>query len=636
MTQKCNGVNPEVSNPLDARVSFFDSVKAVRPSREITLREFLAEVQGGVYREKVEACRAVKDDETAYREMKKDTLPAVSLSGRLKNRAAGASKGLNHSGVVQIDLDDLEDPAGVKEQLRDDPHIVFAFYSVGGDVKAGIYIDGTQHDRAFRAAERYFLEKYGVRADGAVKSPFHLCFVSADADVHIREDATPFPIPDEPQAGRTRFDRDVPDLEGWDGDPEDLPAWLQEKIESIPSAEDRSRIEMSVIEDLIRFGLSNDQILDLYVILEDTLGVRWVERNSNSGWLESQLKRARAHVAECAPGRPEDDFDELPDEDPPTGPAGMRCSDLVELDIPEISWIVPGLLATGLTVLAGKPKVGKSWFALQLCISVASGLGFLGRECVQGEVIYLALEDGPRRAKKRVLSLLNGQSAPHGLTFYYEWPRLDSGGLEALEGLIRSTPNLRLLVIDVWAKVRPLKKPRGATSYEIDYAEASRIKRLADNHNIALELVTHLRKPNGKSAAIDLFDEVSGSTGITGAADATFILTRTRNVADGELHVTGRDVDEIQLALTRNQSGGWDLIGPAGMVQRTPDMQKILEALVSLKSATPKQIAEATGQSESYVKKTLPKLLEAGAVRRLKYGVWAPAQEEANADFTEI
>ena len=65
-------------------------------------------------------------------------------------------------------------------------------------------------------------------------------------------------------------------------------------------------------------------------------------------------------------------------------------------------WIVDGIVPVGLTVLAGRPKIGKSWLALQLCKSICEGANILGKNVVQGRVLYLALEDNPRRMRKRM------------------------------------------------------------------------------------------------------------------------------------------------------------------------------------------------------------------------------------------
>jgi hypothetical protein len=114
---------------------------------------------------------------------------------------------------------------------------------------------------------------------------------------------------------------------------------------------------------------------------------------------------------------------------------GINAADLMSLDIPPPVEIVPGLLIEGHSLLCGKPKGGKSWMALEVAIAVASGRPALcGFQTVQGDVLYLALEDGKRRLQGRLRKLLGpNSSAPPALRFYTDWPRFLEGGLEALE-----------------------------------------------------------------------------------------------------------------------------------------------------------------------------------------------------------
>ena len=79
--------------------------------------------------------------------------------------------------------------------------------------------------------------------------------------------------------------------------------------------------------------------------------------------------------------------------------------ELYEHPLEPMACLVDGLLAPGLYILGGSPKVGKSWMALQLCLAVCGGKAFLGRATRKSEVLYLALEDGPQRLHSRALRL---------------------------------------------------------------------------------------------------------------------------------------------------------------------------------------------------------------------------------------
>ncbi|MET8510930.1 AAA family ATPase [Streptomyces sp. NPDC005077] len=230
-------------------------------------------------------------------------------------------------------------------------------------------------------------------------------------------------------------------------------------------------------------------------------------------------------------------------------------------EFPEPKWAVPGILAEGVSLLAGPPKVGKSWLSLGLGLSVAAGGHAFDSVPVDGgPVLYLALEDTPRRLKTRMGKLLGGQKAPAGLTLVTECPPFPQGGSEAIAQWLERHPDARMVVIDVFAKMRG-QAPQGVSAYDADYVSVGYAKRLADHYGIAVVLVHHVRK----MASEDFLTEVSGTNGIAGAADATLVLKRARGQADGILHVTGRDVSEAEYALQfQEASGAWHLLdGPA-------------------------------------------------------------------------
>src|SRR5918995_4663655 len=120
----------------------------------------------------------------------------------------------------------------------------------------------------------------------------------------------------------------------------------------------------------------------------------------------------------------------------------VRATELLAIEFPEPRWIVPGIIPEGTTILAGKPKMGKSWLALGT------------KRVERGAVLYLALEDNPRRLQSRLKKLLAGGAAPEGLELATEWPRLGDGGLDALEAWLNTHPDARLVVIDTLAKFR--------------------------------------------------------------------------------------------------------------------------------------------------------------------------------------
>ena len=79
------------------------------------------------------------------------------------------------------------------------------------------------------------------------------------------------------------------------------------------------------------------------------------------------------------------------------------AAELQHKKFPPIAYCVPDLIPEGLTIIAGKPKIGKSWMALDICVAIAGGRFCLGdRKPIQGDVLYAAMEDNERRMQRRI------------------------------------------------------------------------------------------------------------------------------------------------------------------------------------------------------------------------------------------
>ncbi len=302
---------------------------------------------------------------------------------------------------------------------------------------------------------------------------------------------------------------------------------------------------------------------------------------------------------------------------PETGPAAApqlrtawTADELMSMTFPEPRWAVPGILAEGVSLLAGPPKVGKSWLSLGLGLSVAAGGKALEAIDVKGgPVLYLALEDTPRRLQSRMGKILQGQKAPAGLTLVTACPTLPQGGEAAIARWLERNPDARMVVIDVFAKMRG-PAPVGLSAYDADYAAMGHAKRLADTYGVAVVLVHHVRKMGSD----DFLAEVSGTNGLAGAADATLVLKRARGQADGVLHVTGRDVDEAEYALSFQAAAGvWHLLdGPPEDHTLSDTRAAILRYVRGNPASTPKAITEATGLAYDNVRKTCKRMADDG------------------------
>lgn len=225
----------------------------------------------------------------------------------------------------------------------------------------------------------------------------------------------------------------------------------------------------------------------------------------------------------------------------PEKPRFVTAAELDRMELPPVQWAVPGLLPAGLVFLVAAPKMGKSWLAFDLCLSVAAGDEWLGHKTNQGATLYLALEDGLNRLQARLRTIGDGFTPPPaGCTLAINAPMLNAGLLEFLDGWLTANPDAKLVCIDTFQKIKP-PQGRNENAYGADYRICSPLQAWAIQHNICVLLVHHTKKGINPG---DVFEGVNGSQGLTGTADATLLLSKeNRFDADAVLSITGRDVE---------------------------------------------------------------------------------------------
>jgi AAA domain/IclR helix-turn-helix domain len=283
---------------------------------------------------------------------------------------------------------------------------------------------------------------------------------------------------------------------------------------------------------------------------------------------------------------------------------------------PPVAFCVPDLIPEGLTLIAGKPKIGKSWLALDVCIAVALGRFCLGeRKPVQGSVLYAAMEDNPRRLQRRIDKLLSPFVAawPEGLMLANTWRRLDQGGVDDIRAWIEQADNPRLIVLDTLAGVKPVKTQQGYTE---DYESLATLHRLANDKGVSIIVLHHTRKME----ADDPVDTVSGTLGLAGCADSVLVLNRSSRGTT--LYVRGRDIEEAEHAVTFDKEGcRWTILGEAAAVHRSNERGQILVALAeATEPLTPQQIAVSTGMPPNNVWQLLFKMVKDGEAVKVGRG----------------
>ena len=206
--------------------------------------------------------------------------------------------------------------------------------------------------------------------------------------------------------------------------------------------------------------------------------------------------------------------------------------------------IVEGLISKGLTVLGGSPKIGKSWLALDLAISVANGVPFLGKSVQKTGVLYYCLEDTYLRVRNRMHELVD--EPPDNLYVSTSSERIGSGFTRDIVSFLRDHRDIDLIIVDTLQKIRGADDGSGSGSYSKDYDEISKLKEIADLNNKSIIAIHHLRQ---KPDLNDPFNEITGTNGITGVSDTNIVLKRREGSTTAEMYVRGRDVEERKLIL---------------------------------------------------------------------------------------
>jgi hypothetical protein len=224
------------------------------------------------------------------------------------------------------------------------------------------------------------------------------------------------------------------------------------------------------------------------------------------------------------------------------------------------------------------------------------------------------MEDNRRRLKRRLEQM--GGAPSERLHITTECPRLGAGGIEAMADWCATVPHPRLIVVDVFGKIRPERRMKD-NLYEADYRAIEPLKALADERQLAILLIHHTNK---RDEPYDPFDAVSGTTGFTGAADTVLVLSR--NSQGTTLYGRGRDIEEIETALAFDKSTGlWTALGNAADVHRSDERQKLLSALAGSKVPLgPTALAGFTGMKEGNIRRLLGKMVAKGEVEKVRFG----------------
>lgn len=199
------------------------------------------------------------------------------------------------------------------------------------------------------------------------------------------------------------------------------------------------------------------------------------------------------------------------------------------------SAVIENLLYTGAYILAGAPKIGKSFLVAQIAHHVSTGQDLWGYKVHQGTVLYLALEDDESRLQRRMFRMF-GVEGTSSLHFATSAKMIGSGLDEQLEKFVREHRDTKLIIVDTLQKVR--EAVSDSYSYSSDYEVIGKLKQFADRYGVCVLIVHHTRK----QPAGDSFEMISGTTGLLGCADGALLMQKEKRTdSKATLEVVGRD-----------------------------------------------------------------------------------------------
>ena len=311
------------------------------------------------------------------------------------------------------------------------------------------------------------------------------------------------------------------------------------------------------------------------------------------------------------------------------GPSGIDAADLLAMDLPRLKMVVPGLLPEGTSILVAHPKVGKSCLVYQMAVEVSLGGELFGERVESGSALYLALEDGPRRGRDRLLAALDGRTMPRGrLEVQWTAPPIGDGLEELIADWLEEHPDAVLVAIDTLGRVKP-KSGSKSNAYDVDVENIGRLQSLFRNRTAALVLVHHRNK--GRSE--DFVEQVSGTYGVAGSVDTIIGIKRERNEQFGTIEVTGRDIEDMKFSVRFDQMT-WQT-APGVVTEGTFKRQEVFDAVVANGPIWPKALGDVLGMERTAVQHLLKALQEGGSVERTVHGyratgLYAPTPSKPN------
>ena len=214
------------------------------------------------------------------------------------------------------------------------------------------------------------------------------------------------------------------------------------------------------------------------------------------------------------------------------------------------------ILLEGTCILSAKPKLGKSWLALSMCLAVANGEDFLGYHTQKCSTLYLDLETSETLQQKRLRKALHGEPVPNNFYLDTETNSIDHGFVEQIRAYLDEDPDIGIVVIDVFQIIRTAARGIKETEYEHAYRDITPLNELAQEKHIAIVLVCHDRKAVDPD---DPFSNILGSTGLQGAATQMIVMFRKRKEDPIHISIKGKTIDGLPELDVTLEDAKWEI-----------------------------------------------------------------------------
>jgi len=238
------------------------------------------------------------------------------------------------------------------------------------------------------------------------------------------------------------------------------------------------------------------------------------------------------------------------------------AEELMRKDLPEprVLWGVGEkvpLLVEGTCILSAKPKLGKSWLVLGLCLAIAKGEDFLGYKTRKCSALYLDLETSEQLQQKRLKKMLKDEEPPKNFYLETETDNLEDGFIDQIEYYLKQDPNIGIVIIDVFQIIRSAAKSMKETEYAHAYRDITPLTELAQRNHLSILLVCHDRKAVDPD---DPFSNILGSTGLQGAASQMIVMFRKRQNDPIHISIKGKTIDGLPEMNVKLEEAVWSVV----------------------------------------------------------------------------